>query len=99
MTLRQERAVADALAARHEALNAFTRKWDRRIEGLRAKVEDCAHSQFREYEWESDDGYGRQSRQVGRECLCCGKRCSFPPLPGSNLAGYWTRHDGNSNSD
>lgn len=32
----------------------------------------CDHSQTRNYEWEHDNGYGRQSKHVGQQCRYCG---------------------------
>lgn len=32
----------------------------------------CTHSDVSDFPWESDNGYGRQSRMTGRRCDLCG---------------------------
>ena len=49
-------------------------------------AEGCDHYKTKEYTWEHDNGYGRQSKVVGIRCVHCGAEKSW------NSQGYWTRN-------
>lgn len=45
----------------------------------------CDHPETRDYHWEDDNGYGRQTQMVAQQCIFCGgvcfwnnKRFSYP---------------------
>jgi hypothetical protein len=40
----------------------------------------CDHPETRDYPWEHDNGYGRQSQNVGKQCVFCGGVCFYPSL-------------------
>lgn len=46
-------------------------RWASKIERLRARLRTCTHSHTDDYEWEHDNGYGRQSRVTGERCVVC----------------------------
>lgn len=52
---------------------ARVRKLQMEIEYLVTELQGvCDHSDTEDYRWESDNGYGRQSKQTGRRCVYCG---------------------------
>jgi hypothetical protein len=43
------------------------------IDGLVKQLQGvCDHSQTDAYQWEHDNGYGRQSKMSGKRCMYCG---------------------------
>ena len=43
-----------------------------KIAGLRNKLREiCDHSDTEPYEWEHDNGYGRQTMIIGKRCVHC----------------------------
>lgn len=62
-----------------------------RVAKARAKlVENCTHpAEFVvEYDWEHDNGYGRQAWKKGVRCTICDARCSWPGMSTS-----WTKKE------
>lgn len=68
----------DFLRAEASARRSYL-KWDEKIKKLRAEIsKDCRHAQTEEFNWEHDDGYGRQSRHTGLRCVFCLKVNHWP---------------------
>lgn len=61
-------------------------RWDARIEALRAKVaKKCRHVQTVDFHYEHDDGYGRQTKCIGKRCVFCEKKNYYP-----GMSEQWT---------
>lgn len=77
-----EEAFLRAQKLRNRAID----KWDNKIQAIREEiVKNCRHAETRNYPWEHDDGYGRQSRNVGEQCVFCNKINYYP-----SLSQQWT---------
>jgi hypothetical protein len=75
----EERAVLRALGAQRAAhLRAAKRLQDAR-DALAAAL-GCTHPReaLVSYQWEHDNGYGRQHMCTGTRCRICNYECSFP---------------------
>lgn len=52
-----------------------------KISKIRARFkEGCTHSHIEPFEWEHDNGYGRQSQCVGHRCVLCHKKNYYPSI-------------------
>lgn len=69
--LRKEKRLRLAYDKRRLALAA-------EIGRARAKLKHCSHPLREPFEWEHDNGYGRQSMNDGERCLVCGKQNRWP---------------------
>lgn len=63
------KSVLNHLAETRLQLKALRAQEDRLCREL---AKDCQHEEVREYQWEHDDGYGRQSQNEGLQCTICG---------------------------
>jgi hypothetical protein len=45
---------------------------EREVVGQLVGEGKCDHSATSDYKWEHDNGYGRQSPQIGKKCTFCG---------------------------
>ncbi len=66
---RQERAVAKAL----DKLCATTDRLRVKVALAREELvaAGCTHPVMREFSWEHDNGYGRQTTNIGLRCTLC----------------------------
>lgn len=55
-------------------------KYRNKIAELRTKLkaEGCSHPEVVTYEWEHDNGYGRQSTCTGLRCVLCEYKEPYP---------------------
>lgn len=64
-----------------KAIDKVNKKYSDRVLSLKARLAvsgKCSHQSVREYDWEHDNGYGRQRWCKGLECNICGLRNSYP---------------------
>lgn len=64
----REKAVLRAKENLDRAIERYTQKLE---EALKALGKSCSHPVTEEWEWEHDDGYGRQSKVMGKRCKVC----------------------------
>lgn len=51
---------------------------------------DCNHTDYEEYSWEHDNGYGRQSQHIGWYCRTCKAKNAYKT---DSKAGWTARKD------
>lgn len=74
-----KKAETDLLKALEARKRAYKR-WDEKIEKLRAAIKDCTHPVTDEFKWEHDNGYGRQKMLPGLRCKLCLKENRWPGM-------------------
>lgn len=83
----QEKRTKEEIWAEIESLQNLLTKYAESInkkiisakrELFQLSEKDCSHPVTQEYEWEWDDGYGKQKWMKGLRCLWCGKKNSYP---------------------
>ena len=60
-------------------------RYCKKISLLRSKLKNCKHKYTVEYQWEHDNGYGRQTMISGLRCLTYLKKCCLP-----GIYQYWS---------
>lgn len=64
-------------------------KLSREVEAARKELaKNCTHPEIEPYEYEHDNGYGRQTRHEAEYCKICYGINAWPTLNGS-----WRKHD------
>lgn len=64
LEVRLERAIISA--------NRADERWAKKIDLLRARLHGkCTHTAQETYQWEHDNGYGKQSMNTGLRCILC----------------------------
>lgn len=75
-----ERKLLRVLSSQKKAIKA----WDEKIKKLRERVSPvCSHKHVSEFQYEHDNGYGRQTKCIGHLCLFCLKKNYYPTLTNS----------------
>lgn len=71
-----EAALLKALEGRRRA----DKRWDEKIAKLREALGECTHPVTTEFQWQHDNGYGRQKMLPGLRCTLCLKENRWPGM-------------------